>query len=121
MVQTQLSETQKREARLKTEVSSLTDKITSIDAEKQLLSSEVTKAVTASKMFEEQFKTTALELDTTKKHKLSLEQAAGNYSKLSHEKALADQRCGDLTKRCTELERNVAKMKTVEQQVMIKM
>ena len=118
LVQTQLSETQKREAKLKSDVATLTEKVTSIDAEKQLLSSEMTKAVSASKMFEEQLKNTAIELDTTKKHKLSLEQAAGNYTKLSHEKAAADQRCIEFSKRCGDLERKVQQMKTLEQQVM---
>ena len=96
LVQTQLQETQKREAKLKADVAALTDKLTKVDAEKQLLSSEVTKAVTASRMFEEQLKTTALELETNKKHKLSLEQSVGNYTKLSHDKAAVEQRCSGM-------------------------
>ena len=118
LVKTQLAETQKREAKLKTDVHTLSDKLTKVDAEKQLFSSEVTKAVQASKMFEEQLKSKAMELETTKKHKLSLEQAAGNYVKLSHEKAAVDQRCQDLTKRCGDMERKVQQVKTLEQQVM---
>ena len=118
LVKTQLAETQRRELKLKTDVHNLTDRLTKVDAEKQLYSSEVTKAVTASKMFEEQLKSKAMELETTKKHKLSLEQAAGNFAKLSHEKAAVDQRCQELSKRCGDMERKVQQVKTLEQQVM---
>ena len=118
LVQTQLSETQKREAKLKTEVAALTEKVTSVDAKCNLYSSEISKAVTASKHFEEQNNILKAELETTKKHKVSLEQAAGNLSKLSHEKAAVDQRCAEFAKRCGDLERKVAGMKTLEQQVM---
>ena len=117
LIQTQLSESQEREARLKHELSTLNTRIVAAEKDKQSLASELTKAVTASKMFEDQLKKTSLELETTKKHKLSLEQAAGNYSKLSHEKATVDQRLVDLQKRCSEFERQAVQAKVLEQQM----
>ena len=100
LVQTQLAEVQKREVKLKTDLASVNERVEKVDAEKQLYSSEMSKAVAASKMFEEKYKAAAQELETVKKHKLSLEQAAGNLTKLSHDKAAVDQRCAELTKRC---------------------
>ena len=117
LIQTQLSESQEREARLKQELTTVNSRVVSVEKDKQSLSTELTKAVTASKMFEEQLKKTSLELETTKKHKLSLEQAAGNYSKLSHEKATVDQRLVELQKRCGDLERQAGQVKVMEQQM----
>ena len=118
LIQTQLSESKEREADLKEAMSTVNNKILIIEKDKQSLSTELNKAVTASKMFEEQLKKTCLELETTKKHKLSLEQAAGNYSKLSHEKASVDQRLLEMQKRCGDLERQAGQVKVLEQQVM---
>jgi len=117
LIQTQLSESQEREARLKHELSTVNTRVVAAEKDKQSLASELTKAVTASKMFEDQLKKTSLELETTKKHKLSLEQAAGNYSKLSHEKATVDQRLLDVQKRCSEFERQAGQAKVMEQQM----
>ena len=117
LIQTQLSESQEREARLKQDMSTVNSRILSAEKDKQSLSSELTKAATASKMFEEQLKKTSLELETTKKHKLSLEQAAGNYSKLSHEKATVDQRLLEVQKRCSDFERQAGQAKLLEQQM----
>ena len=103
LIQTQLSEPQQSEERLK-------DDIVNIEKENQCLPSDLTKA---SK--EDQLEKTLLELEM--KHKLSLEQAAGNYSKLSHEKATVDQKLLEVQKRCSELESQAGQAKVMEQQM----
>merc|ERR550539_1988527 len=102
---------------LKHDMSTVNSRILTAEKDKQSLSTELNKAVMASKMFEEQLKKTSLELETIKKHKLSLEQAAGNYSKLSHEKATVDQRLVEVQKRCSEFERQAGQAKLLEQQM----
>merc|ERR1712128_268253 len=79
---------------------------------------------TENKVFEEQLKKTALELETAKKQKNTLEQSAGNTERILKEKASLREKCSELegqkshlTKKCGELEQQILNMKKLERQI----